>query len=68
MMNKFGKFSRFPVVFVIKRQIYIEFKVFWKEKKEELEVQKTIMGYSPFSGLCRDREISVVIENTNPVS
>ena len=37
--------------------------MFWKEKKEELEVQKTRMGYCPFSGLCRDKEISVVTEN-----
>ena len=51
-------FSRFHVVFVIKkkRQIYIEFKGFWKEKKEELEMQKTRMGYYPFSGLCCDRK------------
>ena len=50
-----ASFSRFPVVFVIKRQIYIEFRVFWKGKKEELEVRKTKMGYCTFSGLCRDR-------------
>ena len=42
--------------------------MFWKEKKIELEVKKTIMGYSPFSGLCRDREFSVVTENSFPVS
>ena len=42
--------------------------MFWKEKKEELEVQKTRMGYCPFSNLCRDREISIATESADPVS
>ena len=41
--------------------------MFWKEKKEELEVQKTKMGCCPFSSLCHDREISVAIESVDPV-
>ena len=31
----FGKFSRLPGVFVIKRLIYIEFGVLWKGKEKE---------------------------------
>ena len=33
-------FSRFHVAFVIKRLLYIEFRVFRKEKKKELEMQE----------------------------
>ena len=67
-MNTFWQVFQFLVVFVIKRQLYIKFRVFWKEKKEELEVQKTRMGYCPFLCLCHDREISIATENADPMS
>ena len=67
MMNTFCQVFQVSCSLCNKRQIYIEFRVFWKEKKEELEVQKTRMGSCPFSGLCHDREISIATENANPV-
>ena len=61
----FDKFSRLPVVLLMKRLIYIEFMVFWKGKeegKEKLEVKGGQSGLLPIFSFvsrsgpsCRDR-------------
>ena len=51
MINTFGKFSRFDVAFVIKKRlIYIEFKVFWKEKKKGTGSAENQNGLLPIFG------------------
>ena len=52
---QFGKvISRFHDAFVIKRLVYIEFRVFRKKKKVG-GAEKAQRSYNPFAGLGRDK-------------
>ena len=58
MINTQG-FPGFYVAFVIKRLLYIEFNMFRKKKKRELEVQKDRSGLLPIFGSLSQRRILV---------
>ena len=48
-------FPRFLVAFVIKRLLYIEFRVFRKKKKRPRGAEKAHKGYCILGGLGHDR-------------
>ena len=50
-----GFFSRFHVAFVIKRLLYIEFRVFKKKRKGVRDAGKAQKGYCPLAGVGCDR-------------
>ena len=59
-------FSRFHVAFVIKRLLYIEFKVFRKKRKRAGDVGKAQRGYCLLVGLgnlCRDKGSGYVLRH-----